>query len=66
MEKKRKEKTQIQYYEKLFDLFSKNRANGESSISAKKKVRHWEREREDSINLEENVDGFNEFSICQM
>ena len=66
MEKKRKEKTQIQYYEKLFDLFSKNKANGEGSISAKKKVCQWEREREDSINLEENVDGFNEFSICQM
>ena len=44
-------------------MFSKDRANGEGSISAKEKVRRWEKDREDSINLEENIDGFDEFSM---
>ncbi|KAL4632963.1 hypothetical protein ACB092_04G087800 [Castanea dentata] len=56
-------RTPIQHYEKLFDLFSNDRANGEGSISAKEKVRRWEKEREDSINLEEIFDCFDEFSM---
>ena len=47
----------------LFDLFSKDRANGEGCISAKEKVHRWEKEREDSVNLEENINCFDEFSI---
>nr|POF08040.1 hypothetical protein CFP56_17766 [Quercus suber] len=35
---KKWKRTPIHHYEKLFDLFSKDRANGESSISAKEKV----------------------------
>ena len=44
-------------------MFFKDRANGEGCISAKKKVRRWEKEREDSVNLEENADCFDEFSM---
>ena len=44
-------------------MFSKDRANGEGSISAKEKVRRWENDIEDSVNLEENIDCFDEFSI---
>ena len=44
-------------------MFSKDRANGESSMSEKEKVRRWEKEREDSVNLEENIDCFDEFSM---
>ena len=32
-------------------------------LSAKEKVRRWEKEREDSVNLEENIDCFDEFSM---
>ena len=44
-------------------MFSKDRANGEGSMSAKEKVRRWEKDKEDSINLEENIDCFDEFSM---
>ena len=44
-------------------MFFKDRANGESSMSEKEKVRWWEKEREDSVNLEENTDCFDEFSM---
>ncbi|XP_030951976.1 uncharacterized protein LOC115975362 isoform X2 [Quercus lobata] len=60
---KKWKRTPIHHYEKLFDLFSKDRANGEGSISAKEKVRRWEKDREDSVNLEENIDCFGEFSM---
>ncbi|KAK7858374.1 dead-box atp-dependent rna helicase 20 [Quercus suber] len=56
-------RTPIHHYEKLFDLFFKDKANGEGSISAKEKVRRWENDREDSVNLEENIDCFDEFSM---
>nr|POE60056.1 hypothetical protein CFP56_45376 [Quercus suber] len=56
-------RTPIHHYEKLFNLFSKDRANGEGSISAKEKVRRWEKDTEDSINLEEIIDCFDEFSM---
>ena len=32
-------------------------------VVCKEKVRRWEKEREDSVNLEENIDCFDEFSI---
>nr|XP_023881502.1 uncharacterized protein LOC111993902 [Quercus suber] len=60
---KKEKRTPIQHYEKLFDLFSNDRTNGEGCISAKEKVRRWEKEREDSVNLEENIDCFYEFSM---
>ncbi|KAL4606455.1 hypothetical protein ACB092_09G104300 [Castanea dentata] len=60
---KKWKRTLIQHYEKLFDLFSNDRANGEGCISAKEKVRRWEKKREDSVNLEENIDCFDEFSM---
>ena len=44
-------------------MFSKDRANGEGSISAKEIVRRWENDIEDSVNLEENIDCFDEFSM---
>ena len=44
-------------------MFSKDRANGEGCISAKEKVHRWEKEREDSVNLEENINCFDEFSM---
>jgi len=58
-----KKKIQIQHNEKLFDLFSKDMANGEGCIGSKEKAHRWEQKKEDSVNLEENVDGFNEFSM---
>ena len=47
----------------MFDLFSKDRANGEGCINAKEKVCWWEKERDDSVNLEENSNCFDEFSM---
>ena len=47
-------------------MFSKDRANGEGSISAKEKVRRWEKDIEDSVNLEENIDCFDEFSMSNV
>lgn len=44
-------------------MFSNDWANDESCINAKEKVCRWEKEREDSINLEENIDGFDGFSM---
>nr|POF18444.1 hypothetical protein CFP56_42372 [Quercus suber] len=41
-------------------------ANGEGCIGSKEKSHRWEQEKEDSINLEENVDGFNEFSMTNV
>lgn len=60
---KKWKRTSIQHYEKLFDLFSKDRTNDEGFISAKEKVRRQENEREGSVNLEENIDCFDEFSM---
>ncbi|KAK2648137.1 hypothetical protein Ddye_015626, partial [Dipteronia dyeriana] len=37
--------TPIHHYDKLSELFAKDRANGECAISAKEKVQQWERER---------------------
>nr|POF14717.1 hypothetical protein CFP56_34201 [Quercus suber] len=51
-------------HEKKFGLKpASHLANGEGCISAKEKVRRWENEREDSVNLKENIDCFDEFSM---
>ena len=47
-------------------MFFKDRANGEGCISAKEKVRWWENERGDSVNLEENIIFFNKFSMLNV
>ena len=44
-------------------MFSKDRTKGKGCISAKEKVRRWEKETKDSINLEENIDCFDEFRM---
>ena len=62
----REKKIEIQHFEKLFDLFSKDMANGEGCIGSKEKAHWWEQEKEDSVNLEENVDGFNEFCMSNV
>ncbi|KAL5571102.1 hypothetical protein UlMin_020699 [Ulmus minor] len=36
--------TKIQNYDKLLELFTKDRANGEGATSAKEKVKQWEKE----------------------
>ncbi|KAK3228991.1 hypothetical protein Dsin_000872 [Dipteronia sinensis] len=36
--------TSIHHYEKLSELFAKDRASGEGAVSAKEKVQQWERE----------------------
>ncbi|EXB29324.1 hypothetical protein L484_014056 [Morus notabilis] len=36
--------TEIQYYDKLSELFANDRANGQAAASAKEKVRQWQRE----------------------
>ncbi|KAL0005297.1 hypothetical protein SO802_012858 [Lithocarpus litseifolius] len=60
---KKWKRTPIQHYEKMFNLFSEDRANGEGSKGAKEKVRRWEKVRDDSVYLEENFDCFDEFSM---
>ncbi|KAK1591193.1 hypothetical protein Q3G72_003688 [Acer saccharum] len=59
--------TEIQNYDKLLELFVKDRANGEGVISAKEKVKQWENEGCDQVidleHLEEvTTDNFNPVS----
>lgn len=48
---------------KLLYLYAKDRANDEGSISANEKFHQWKKEIEDSVNLKENVDGFDEYNM---
>lgn len=41
-------------------------ANGEGCIGSKEKAHWWEQEQEDSVNLEEDVDGFSEFCMSNV
>ncbi|KAK4848573.1 hypothetical protein QYF36_014695 [Acer negundo] len=59
--------TEIQNYDKLLELFAKDRANGEGAISAKEKVKQWEKESCDQfVDLERlekvTTDNFNPVS----
>ena len=47
-------------------MFSKDRENNKGCISAKEKVCRWEKEIEDSVNLEENIDFFDEFRMSNV
>ena len=47
-------------------MFSKDRENNKGCISAKEKVCRWEKEREDNVNLEENIDFFDEFRMSNV
>ncbi|KAI9180607.1 hypothetical protein LWI28_006482 [Acer negundo] len=58
---------EIQNYDKLLELFAKDRANGEGAISAKEKVKQWEKESCDQfVDLERledvTTDNFNPVS----
>ena len=52
--------TEFYNYDKLCELFAKDRATGEGAISAKEKVREWEKE--ESIN-QETAERFDEASF---